>query len=147
MVHHLVQTALINDPYVVVLGAMGDLHCLDIDSGEVKWHVHLVKDLGGVLPIWGYGWSPLLVDDRLIVMPGGPACSIAARAPESGESYLANRRSTHGLCFAGLGAVERPQADCDLRSSLVGRMGTARRQRGFGRSNRPSPTTSMCPLR
>ncbi len=78
-------TALINDPYVVVLGAMGDLHCLDIDSGEVKWHVHLVKDLGGVLPIWGYGWSPLLVDDRLIVMPGGPACSIAALAPESGK--------------------------------------------------------------
>ncbi len=78
-------TPLISDPYVYVLGAMGHLHCLDIDSGEVKWQKHLVKDLGGVLPIWGYGWSPLLVDDRLIVLPGGPACAIAALSPENGE--------------------------------------------------------------
>lgn len=78
-------TPLISDPHVFILGAMGDLHCLDIDSGEVQWHKHLVKDLGGALPIWGYGWSPLLVDDRLIVMPGGPACSIAALSPEDGK--------------------------------------------------------------
>lgn len=78
-------TPLISDPYVFLLGAMGDLHCLDIDTGEVKWHQHLVKDLGGVLPIWGYGWSPLLVDVRLIVLPGGPNCSIAALAAETGK--------------------------------------------------------------
>ena len=78
-------TPLISDPYVFLLGAMGDLHCLDIDTGEVKWHKHMVKDLGGVLPIWGYGWSPLLVDVHLIVLPGGPNCSIAALAGETGQ--------------------------------------------------------------
>lgn len=79
------STPLIHDPYVFLVGAMGHLHCLDIDSGEVKWKHHLVNDLGGTLPIWGYGWSPLLVDDRLIVLPGGPNSSIAALQPETGK--------------------------------------------------------------
>lgn len=79
------STPLISDPYVYLVGAMGHLHCLDVDSGEVKWQLHLVKDLGGALPIWGYGWSPLLVEDRLIVLPGGPNCAIAALAPETGK--------------------------------------------------------------
>ncbi len=78
-------TPLIHDPYVITLGAMGDLHCLDIDSGETKWHKHLVKDLAGELPIWGYGWSPLLADESLIVMPGGPVCFMASLQLESGD--------------------------------------------------------------
>ncbi len=36
-------TPLIADPVVYLLGAMGDLHCVDIDSGDVRWHKHLVK--------------------------------------------------------------------------------------------------------
>lgn len=78
-------TPQISDPYVFTLGAMGDLHCLDIDSGQVRWHKQLIKDLGGALPIWGYGWSPLLVEDRLIVLPGGPSASMAALHAETGE--------------------------------------------------------------
>lgn len=78
-------TPLISDPFVYLLGAFGDLKCVDIDSGEVKWSKHLVKDLGGQLPVWGYGWSPTLVDGHLIVMPGGKKCSIAALSVTDGS--------------------------------------------------------------
>jgi outer membrane protein assembly factor BamB len=78
-------TPLISDPYVYLLGAFGDLKCVDIDSGEIKWSKHLIKDLGGQLPGWGYGWSPTLVDGRLIVLPGGKKCSIAALSVDDGS--------------------------------------------------------------
>jgi PQQ-like domain len=78
-------TPLISDPYAFLLGAFGDLKCVDIDSGEIKWSKHLIKDLGGLLPVWGYGWSPMLVDEHLIVMPGGKQCSIAALSIEDGS--------------------------------------------------------------
>ncbi len=78
-------TPLISDPYVYLLGAFGDLHCVDIDSGEIQWKKHLIKDLGGQLPGWGYGWSPTIIDGNLIVLPGGKQCSIAALSPKDGS--------------------------------------------------------------
>lgn len=78
-------TPLIHDPYVFLLGAFGDLTCVDIDSGGVKWRKHLVKDFGGRLPTWGFSWSPLLVENRLIVLPGGPTCAIASLSTVDGH--------------------------------------------------------------
>ncbi len=78
-------TPIIADPYVYTLGAFGDLHCLDIDTGEIVWQKHLVRDLGGKLPIWGYGWSPLKVKDQLIVLPGGKDCAIASLDCKTGD--------------------------------------------------------------
>jgi outer membrane protein assembly factor BamB len=67
------------------LGAFGDLHCVSLDRGEVLWRRHLVKDLAGRLPTWGYCATPLLVDDRLIVNPGGAKTSLVALDPATGE--------------------------------------------------------------
>ncbi len=78
-------TPLINDPHVFLVGAFGDIHCVDIDLGEVLWRTHLVRDLGGELPTWGYGWSPLLIKNQLVVLPGGKECAIAALNADSGK--------------------------------------------------------------
>jgi outer membrane protein assembly factor BamB len=77
-------TPLIADPYVVTLGAFGDLHCLDLGNGKVEWSKHLVRDLHGVKPQWGYAASPIVVEGRLIVQPGGDSNSIAALELETG---------------------------------------------------------------
>ena len=78
-------TPLIDDPWVYLLGAGGQLHCVDADSGEVKWKRHLVDDLHGERPQWGYGGSPLLVKDRLIVQPGGRDHALVAIEAKNGE--------------------------------------------------------------
>lgn len=52
-------TPVIRDPDVFLLGTFGDLRCVDVDSGQIRWRKHLVRELGGELPIWRYGWSPL----------------------------------------------------------------------------------------
>lgn len=79
-------TPLIHEGLVYVASAFGDLHCLELDTGVPLWHRHLVRDLGGVMPEWGFAGSPIMVDDQLIVQPGGAKCSIAALDAASGET-------------------------------------------------------------
>lgn len=78
-------TPLIHDPWIYLVGAGGHLHCVDADSGEVKWKRHLVDDLKGERPQWGYGGSPLLFDKHLIVQPGGRDHGIVAIDASNGE--------------------------------------------------------------
>lgn len=78
-------TPLIADPYVISLGAFGDLRCLDLETGNLVWSTHLVRDLQGVMPQWGYAASPIAIDGRLIVQPGGESASIAALDLETGK--------------------------------------------------------------
>ena len=71
-------TPVIVDPFVMVLGAFGDLHVLDLESGDIVWKKNLIRDLGGSLPQWGYAASPIVVDEKIIVQPGGANSSIVA---------------------------------------------------------------------
>src|SRR5690606_14649528 len=78
-------TPTIADPLVYLLGAGGQLTCVDLDTGEAVWKRHLVNDLGGERPTWGYGGSPLLVGNRLIVQAGGNRNPIVALDAANGE--------------------------------------------------------------
>lgn len=71
---------------VYILGAVGDLRCLNVKSGELVWSKKLTTDFDGRVPNWGYAASPFLYDDLLIVMPGGAqGTSVVALRPETGE--------------------------------------------------------------
>ncbi len=59
--------------------------CLDARTGEVIWSLHLVKDLGGRVPGWGYSESPLVDGDHLIVTPGGDQGCLAALDKRTGK--------------------------------------------------------------
>ncbi len=79
-------TPILTDDAIYLQGAMGHLHCIDSITGEIRWKKHLIDDLEGKLPTWGFAASPLLVDGRLIVQPGGPTSSIVALDAATGES-------------------------------------------------------------
>ncbi|MFH1267471.1 MAG: PQQ-binding-like beta-propeller repeat protein, partial [Planctomycetota bacterium] len=71
----------IHGELVYLLGAFGDLHCVNLKSGDVAWKRNLLGDFGAKLPTWGTCSTPLVVDDfckRLIVNPGAEEASIAA---------------------------------------------------------------------
>jgi len=78
-------TPVIYDSCAFCLGAQGQLHCLDIETGSVLWKQHLVDDLGGKMPQWGYSVSPVFVDDQLIVQPGGLETSWVSLSPKTGK--------------------------------------------------------------
>jgi outer membrane protein assembly factor BamB len=68
-----------------LLGAFGDLRCVNLADGKVLWKRHYLHDLGGRLPKWGACATPLLVDDLLIVNPGGPQASLVALDARTGR--------------------------------------------------------------
>lgn len=55
------------------LGATGELRCLDAANGALKWSKNILKDNDAQNLQWGMSASPLIVDDKLIVQPGGAA--------------------------------------------------------------------------
>ncbi|MEM8945381.1 MAG: PQQ-binding-like beta-propeller repeat protein [Planctomycetota bacterium] len=79
-------TPLINGNLVYVVGASGDLICLELATGVEVWSKNFQIDFG-VLDErpWGACGSPLLREGKLLVNPGGPDASIVALSPDSGE--------------------------------------------------------------
>jgi hypothetical protein len=79
-------TPVIHQGQVYLLGALGHLHCLDLATGRVIWQKHFAADFGGECPNWGWSSPPLVVDDKLIINPGGKEASLAAVDLKTGNT-------------------------------------------------------------
>ncbi len=76
----------VDDDRAFALGAMGNLHCLDVGSGTVLWKRDLRKEFNIKMPIWGIAAAPLVVDDLLILQIGGtPDACVVALEKRSGD--------------------------------------------------------------
>jgi len=53
------------------LGATGEFRCLDAATGKVIWSKNILSDNRATNVEWGMANSPLIVDDMVIVTPGG----------------------------------------------------------------------------
>ena len=73
------------DGRAYALGATGQLTSLDARSGQVRWSVNLLDRFGGRNISWGISESPLLLDGRVLVSPGGRGAGFAAFDAETGE--------------------------------------------------------------
>jgi outer membrane protein assembly factor BamB/Ca2+-binding EF-hand superfamily protein len=78
-------TPTVDGERVYAEGGHGDLTCLEAATGKTIWHVNLVRDFQGGRPGWGYCESPLVVEDWLIVTPGGSKGTILALNKLTGE--------------------------------------------------------------
>ncbi len=66
------------------LGSDGDLACVEIGAGKVRWQKNLRTDLGGKPGDWAYSESPLIDGDVLVCTPGGSDATLAALNKETG---------------------------------------------------------------
>ena len=55
------------------LGAEGDLRCFDAKTGKLHWSRNILTDNGASNLQWGMAAAPLIVDDKVVVLPGGRA--------------------------------------------------------------------------
>jgi len=53
------------------LGAEGDLRCFEAKTGKLNWSKNILKDNSADNLQWGMSGSPLIVDDKVVVLPGG----------------------------------------------------------------------------
>jgi outer membrane protein assembly factor BamB len=75
-----------HDGRVYALGALGEFRCLDARTGSVLWRRNILSDAGASNISWGMAASPLIVDDTVVVLPGGSnGKSVAAYDRRSGE--------------------------------------------------------------
>ncbi len=71
---------------VYALGATGRLVCLDAATGEVVWARNILADAAASNLTWAMSGAPLVVDDLVIVQPGGRnGWSVAAYDRLTGE--------------------------------------------------------------
>ena len=56
---------------VYYLSREGHLQCLSLESGSLLWEKHLLTDLGGKRPVYGYASSPAIIDGRVYLDIGG----------------------------------------------------------------------------
>ena len=53
------------------LGATGEMRSLDAKTGRVIWAKNILSENGASNLPWAMAASPLIVDDKVIVLPGG----------------------------------------------------------------------------
>jgi outer membrane protein assembly factor BamB len=63
---------------VYVLGAEGELRVLDAAKGVQVWRRNILSDNGASNLSWGMSAAPLIVDDTVVVLPGGTRGSSVA---------------------------------------------------------------------
>ncbi len=61
-----------DDGRLYALGATGELRCLDAKTGAVNWAKNILTDNQAENLSWAMAASPLIVDDKVVVLPGGP---------------------------------------------------------------------------
>src|SRR5205085_590876 len=75
-----------HDGRIYAIGAEGEFQCLDARTGALIWRRNILVENGAENLQWGMSASPLIVDDKVIVLPGGPAGkSVVAYNKTTGE--------------------------------------------------------------
>jgi outer membrane protein assembly factor BamB len=60
------------DGRVYALGAQGEFRVLEDNSGRTIWRTNILEDAGARNLQWGMSASPLIVNNTVVVLPGGP---------------------------------------------------------------------------
>jgi outer membrane protein assembly factor BamB len=83
-------TPAVEGKFLVALGPMCQVHCLNAETGELLWKKDLVREFGTTVPPWYAGQSPLIDQGRAILAPGGSALSgSGAMLSDSGTLLMA----------------------------------------------------------
>lgn len=67
----------VTDRYVVTIGPMCHVMCVDAASGDFRWGIDLEKEYGAEVPLWYTGQCPLIDDSLAVIAVGGRSLLIA----------------------------------------------------------------------
>jgi outer membrane protein assembly factor BamB len=94
-------TPTVDGDLVYVLGAAGDLYCLNVKSGVLSWKINLIAKFGAKMPTWGFAASPLVYGDKLICIVGAqPDARIVALNKLTGEEAWRALAPTSDIAYS-----------------------------------------------
>jgi outer membrane protein assembly factor BamB len=78
------STPTVDKDSIYALGSDGDLVCLDLKTGKIRWQKNIRKEFGGQPGEWAYAESPLVDGDLVVVTPGGATATLVALNKKTG---------------------------------------------------------------
>jgi len=101
------STPTVDGDALYVLTQNGDLLCLDLASGAVRWKKNVETDFGGrMMSGWRWSESPLVDGDKVVVTPGGPQGAVVALNKKTGAGLWRAKELTDTAAYASLVPVE-----------------------------------------
>jgi outer membrane protein assembly factor BamB len=79
------STPTVDGDFIYALGSDGDLACLELETGKVRWQKNLRAEFGGQPGSWAYAESPLIDGDALVCTPGGSDATLVSLNKKNGE--------------------------------------------------------------
>ena len=71
---------------------MGNLFCVNKNTGKIVWSKDLTADFGGILPLHGHSEAPLLDGDKIFWTPGGKTHNVVALNRFTGKTPVVKQR-------------------------------------------------------
>ena len=105
------STPTIDDGRLFVETPIGDLVCLDAETGKEIWRLNILKKFDAKNIKWGLAESPLVDGQHVICCPGGPQTAVVALDKKTGAGRLEiglRRRRPGRLRDAAVDRVRRP---------------------------------------
>jgi len=78
------STPTVEGEFLYALSSDGDLACLEVATGKVRWQKNLRADFGGKPGEWAYSESPLIDGNTLVCTPGGSEATLVALNKNTG---------------------------------------------------------------
>ena len=79
------STPTVDGDMIYALSSDGDLACLELSSGKLRWQKNLRTGSGGKPGTWAYSESPLIDGNLLVCTPGGAEATVEAFDKKTGE--------------------------------------------------------------
>jgi outer membrane protein assembly factor BamB len=79
------STPTIDDSLAYAVSSDGNLVCVEIGKGTIKWEKSYRKEFGGKAGGWAYTESPLIDGDLVIGTPGGSTAALVALKKKTGD--------------------------------------------------------------
>jgi outer membrane protein assembly factor BamB len=79
------STPTVDGELLYALGSDGDLACVEVANGKIRWQKNLRTAFDGKPGKWAYAESPLIDGNLLVCTPGGGEATLVALNKQSGD--------------------------------------------------------------
>jgi outer membrane protein assembly factor BamB len=79
------------DSLLYVGTGMGNIYCVEKETGKIRWSKDFVKDFNGIYPMFGHSEAPAVYKEKVFWTPGGEENNVVAMDRFSGTILWTNK--------------------------------------------------------